>query len=179
MAMYVKIIDGVIVQVQPYWEEGFCEAPPTAKPGLAFVEGQETEIIPPPFTLEDLPSQINLLLRQATTIAKGLLNEAVSEYSNGEMAGWSDLLVEATAFSADNSISSFQIPMIEAEANAGGRSKGNISGRIMSKSAILKDFRGTVVGLRSKKRDEIVSITTVAELETFLDTDQISQGWTV
>lgn len=178
--MYAFIENGIVTRMSSLPREGYVEViANNVSCGKEYTEGQTTEATPPAFTLDGLPYQKRLLLIQATTIARKILDEAVSEYSSGEMAGWSDLLVEATAFSADNSISSFQIPMIEAEANAGGRSKGNISGRVMSKSAILKAFRGTVVGLRSKKRDEIVSITTVAELETFLATDQIDSGWIV
>jgi hypothetical protein len=94
---YFLIVDGVVVQKQPYWEEGFIEGPSDVVPGYLYSNGEF--ISPPPTPIDWVAvntEKLNAFLRQANaqiTAIQGridMINDAI-EIGEDE-PGWAEEL---------------------------------------------------------------------------------------
>lgn len=87
---YVKCIDGVVTQVQPYFEEGFVQAPNDVVAGMLYEDGKFSCPSPSPLsTLEQIQDlerkQTPRILREAAlgnAYALDLLTEIEEDIKN-------------------------------------------------------------------------------------------------
>lgn len=100
---YYLVVDGVVVQKQPYWEEGFIEGPDYVAPGYLYSDGV--------FTAPPIPDETYII--QNTQKLNTLLSQANAQIT--AIQGRIDAINDAIEFGEDEPGWAEEVPVRQAQ----------------------------------------------------------------
>ena len=125
---------------------------------------------PPKPTLEEAKAT---KLTEINSACDAILNAATATYPETEVLTFDQQLMEAQAYTADNTAS---VPLLTALATARGIELADLVQRVIAKSNAFTRLSGYVIGQRQALEDRLDACETVAEAEALTVTIAINDG---
>lgn len=160
---WVLLANNIVVQQQPYPEDGFILAP--LHIGIGWQCTGDEWFAPVP----DSAAYRHQLLTQTNARASTLLQSLSAQYPQGEIQSWPAQVVEAERLQRDPHATS---PLLTAIASARDVPLLLLAGRVLEKAHAYAQLSGAIIGRRQALEDQI-SAATSDQLHTI----NAAEGW--
>jgi len=128
----------------------------------AYDAGNWTEYDPPVLTLAEAQAQVSANIRTHANAMREAITKGVTA---AEAGAWTNKEAEAKIVQAGETLEPGS--MLQAEANASGKTLAEVAERVLGNAAAWRELEGQIAGISSLHRAAVAALTTVEDVQGY------------